>query len=140
MEIRIIEGGTYTDDRGTITFVNEFDMTPIKRFYVIEHSHLSTIRGWRAHKIEQRWFNVIDGIFSIRLVKIDNWASPNKYAEVIEYVLSSGKEEILHVPAGYASCIQAKERNSKIMIFADFGIENSKMDDYLYPKDYFVEK
>lgn len=133
----IIEGGSHTDQRGTITFLNEFDMSQVKRFYIIQHPNTETVRGWRAHKIEQRWFHVTDGSFLIRLVKIDDFSSPSVDLSVTEFELSSKSTEVLHVPVGYASSIQAIEPESKLVVFADYGIENATTDDYIYPVDYF---
>ncbi|RZK01434.1 MAG: sugar epimerase, partial [Flavobacterium sp.] len=75
---QIIKGGSHTDERGTICFQNDFDMSAIKRFYVIKHLSSEVERGWRGHKIEQRWFYVVKGIFRISIVKIDDWTNPSE--------------------------------------------------------------
>ena len=67
---QILTGGVFTDHRGTLKYNNGFDMSQVKRFYTIEHPDTSTIRAWRGHKIEQRWFSVSKGAFVIKLVKI----------------------------------------------------------------------
>src|SRR5690606_41963258 len=78
-EINTIQGGIAEDHRGHIRFVNEFDMTQVKRFYIIKNKDTDLVRGWRAHRIEQRWFYVLSGSFSVDLIKIDDWenASPD---------------------------------------------------------------
>lgn len=133
----IIQGGIHNDQRGSIRFFNEFDMQPIKRFYIIEHTDTETIRAWRAHQIEQRWFQVTHGIFKIQLVKIDNWENPDRNLPKEEFIISAQDNQVLHIPKGFASSIQALESNSKVIVFADYGIENAKLDDHLYPVDYF---
>lgn len=133
----IIKGGAHADQRGKLTFVNDFIMDQVKRFYVIEHPNTDVIRAWRGHRIEQRWFCAMQGTFEIRLVKIDNWESPTKNLPVSEFVLSTDHPEVLHIPAGFASWIKAREENSKLLIFADYNIENAKNDDFLYPTDHF---
>ncbi|WP_449437260.1 WxcM-like domain-containing protein [Pedobacter steynii] len=138
MEIpAIINGGYSTDHRGTISYVNDFDMSSVKRFYIITHPDVETVRGWRAHKIEQRWFHVTEGEFLIKLVKIDNWESPDKNLFIQEFMLTSNNIQTLCVPAGYGSLIRATKEKSKIIVFADYGIENANLDDYVYPSDYF---
>ena len=134
----IIEGGRHTDSRGAITFVNEFDMSEIRRFYIIENVNIEIKRGWRAHRTEQRWFNVLTGAFRIQLIKIDNWEMPNKNLLFEEFILFSKDAKVLHVPKGYASCIQAMQKDSKLIVFADYGIDHAINDNYLYPEDYFV--
>jgi len=134
----MIKGGSHTDHRGTIHFVNDFDMSQVKRFYLIEHPNIEVIRAWRAHRIEQRWFNAVAGKFVIRIVKIDNWESPTKVVSIQDVHLSSCNE-VLYIPSGYGTWIQAEENNSKLLVFGDYGIEHAINDDYLYPQDYFTE-
>lgn len=138
MEIpEIIEGGNHTDSRGTITFFNEFDMREVKRFYVIENANVEIKRAWRGHKIEQRWFNVLNGAFKVQLVKIDNWEMPDKNLSFTEFLLSAEDIKVLHIPVGYASSVQATQSNSKLIVFADYGLDHALEDDYLYPENYF---
>lgn len=132
-----ILGGSATDHRGTISFFNDFDMSQVKRFYIIENFDTNTIRGWRAHRIEQRWFHVIRGEFKIGLVEIDNWENPSKRLPIAYYILSTKNMEVFHIPVGYAISIQALEADSKLLVFADQTMENAKLDDYLFPVDYF---
>lgn len=132
-----ILGGRATDHRGTISFVNDFDMSQVKRFYMVENFDTNMIRGWRAHRIEQRWFHVIRGEFKIGLVEIDNWESPSKNLPITYHILSAKNMEVFHIPLGYAISIQTLEAGSKLMVFADQVMENAKLDDYLFPVDYF---
>jgi dTDP-4-dehydrorhamnose 3,5-epimerase-like enzyme len=134
---KIIEGGSHTDQRGTIAFCNDFDMSEVKRFYKITHP---VIRGWRAHKIEQRWFHVVAGAFEIKLVKIDDFNEPDKHVPQKIFTLTSSKSTVLHTPVGFASSLRAIEPNSTLLVFADSGVEDIKNDDYLFPTDYFIEK
>ena len=30
-------------------------------------------RRWQGHKVEQRWFSAMNGIFEIELIKVDDW-------------------------------------------------------------------
>ena len=76
-ELQFIKGGVAKDERGQIRFVNDFDMSLVKRFYMIKNADTALVRGWRGHRIEQRWFYVLSGAFEIELVKIDNWESPS---------------------------------------------------------------
>ena len=137
-ELKIIKGGVSQDHRGQIRFVNDFDMTLVKRFYIIKNADIELIRGWRAHRIEQRWFYVLSGSFSIDLVKIDSWKDTSRSLPVKNMVLQSSALKILHIPAGYGTAFQALESNSELLVFADYGIENAVLDDYTYPLDYFL--
>ena len=131
-------GGISSDQRGQIRFFNDFNLEEIKRFYLIKNSNLETIRGWRAHKIEQRWFYVLSGSFSLCLVIIDDWIRPSRDLEVEEVVLDSKDHKVIHVPPGYATAFKALEVESEILVFADYPIDHAKLDDYTYDSDYFV--
>jgi len=136
-KVKVISGGHHVDARGEVTFVNEFDMSQVKRFYRIKHFDTETIRGWRAHKIEQRWFHVFNGTFMVKLVKIDNWENPSSNLDQHKFILKATDISVFHIPVGYASSLQAMEENSEMIVFADYPIEHAKNDDYLFPSDYF---
>lgn len=139
-EIKTIAGGIAKDHRGQIRFVNDFDMAEVKRFYIIKNIDTELIRGWRAHRIEQRWFYVVSGAFEVNLVRIDDWdkASPNLPLE--KRILKADGQQVLHVPAGYGTAFQALRPESELLVFADYGINNAKNDDYTWPVDYFLNK
>lgn len=132
----LIVGNKYVDERGIIGFVNTFDMKEIRRFYRIRNSDTQLKRGWRAHRIEQRWFSVLSGTFDVAVVKIDNWENPSKNLQQQKYRLTSDNT-VLHVPKGYATCIESLEPNSEMILFADSLIEDAGKDNYLFPVDYF---
>ena len=74
--------------------------------YIIENNTTDFIRGWRGHKIEQRWFSAI-----------------------------SGKLDMLYIPPGYISSIQSLEPNSKLLVFADNLLGKIK-DEFRFDMDY----
>ncbi|WP_312364473.1 WxcM-like domain-containing protein [Sphingobacterium sp.] len=135
----IIQGSVATDHRGQIRFVNEFDMSEIKRFYIIKNSDIEMIRGWRAHRIEQRWFYVLSGAFSLDLLCIDNWENPSNSLPIDHVDLYSSDMKVLHVPPGYGTAFRALEPNSELLVFADYGIDHAKLDDYTWPPEYFFK-
>ena len=139
-EICTIQGGIAEDHRGHIRFVNDFDMTQVKRFYIIKNKDTDLVRGWRAHRIEQRWFYVLSGSFSLDLIKIDNWENASPGLPVERRILRAVDKKVLHVPVGYGTAFQALEPESELLVFADYGIDHAKNDDYTWPEDYFVNK
>ena len=136
--ITVIKGGKSEDSRGTIRFVNDFDMSLVRRFYIIKNANTDLVRGWRAHKIEQRWFFVLRGEFSLDLVEIDNWESPDRYLRIENFIIKAEENRVLHVPSGYGTAFRALEKDSELLVYADYGIENAPKDDHIYPLDYFV--
>jgi dTDP-4-dehydrorhamnose 3,5-epimerase-like enzyme len=136
--VEIIKGGISLDNRGQIRFVNEFDMSSVKRFYIIKNSDTELIRGWRAHRVEQRWFYVLSGSFELNIVKIDNWTNPSIDLTIETIKLSADDLQVIHLPVGYGTAFKALEENSELLVFADHGIEHAPFDDYTWPVDYFV--
>ena len=136
-DLKTIQGGIAEDERGHIRFVNEFDMSLVKRFYVIKNRDTELVRGWRAHRIEHRWFYILSGSFALSLVEIDNWESPNPDLIVKRYELSAVDRNVVSVPAGYGTAFQALEPDSELLVFADYPISHAKHDDYTWPLTYF---
>jgi len=135
-----IVGGIAEDHRGHIRFVNDFDMSEVKRFYIIKNADTALVRGWRAHRTEQRWFYVISGSFTVDIVKIDDWTTASQDLPVERLLLKSEDMQVLHMPVGYGTAFRALEPNSELLVYADFGIEHAKTDDYTYPVDYFQNR
>lgn len=138
--IQYIQGGIASDHRGSIRFVNDFDMSLVKRFYIIKNLNTELVRGWRAHKIEQRWFYVVSGSFSVDFVKIDNWDAPSRELPIQKDILKTTDSRVLHVPVNYGTAFTALEPDSELLVFADYGIEHAKEDDHTYPLDYFANR
>lgn len=138
--INYIQGGIAKDQRGQIRFVNEFDMSLVKRFYIIKNTDLELVRGWRAHLIEQRWFYILQGSFKLDLVKIDNWDKPSEDLEIERMVLNVKDNKVLHIPAGYGTAFQALEKDSEMLVFADYHLDHAPKDDYTYGLDYFSKR
>jgi dTDP-4-dehydrorhamnose 3,5-epimerase len=120
--MKVIKGNIYKDERGIIRFVNDFDMTFIKRMYCIE-PELGVIRAWQGHKKEVKWFYVVKGSFLVKTVTMD--------LQVREkYYLSYNESMLLEIPGGYYNGFEAMEEGSVLMVFSNFGLEESKEDDF----------
>ena len=133
----VINGGSYSDNRGDVTYNNDFDMSSIKRIYSIQNVNTSLVRAWQGHAIERRWFSVLKGSFEIKLIKIDNWENPTKSLEVFSIVLNDKNFDVLYVPGGYVSSIQALEENSKLLLMSDYRLGDIE-DEYRFDSNYFI--
>ena len=136
---KIIKGNCYTDNRGTLYYNNLFNAIAIKRMYIIQNSSIKVFRGWQGHQIEQRWFSAIEGSFSIKLIEIDDWDSPAKSLIYQEIILEAKTLDVLHIPKGYVTSIQSIENESKLLVMADYFI-NEIEDEYRYDLNYFDNK
>ena len=68
--VETIKGGIAKDRRGHIKLVNDFDMSLVKRFYIISNANTEVVRGWRGHRVEERWFYALKGSFVFFLLKL----------------------------------------------------------------------
>ena len=137
MKPTLISGNCHQDERGELFYNNDFDTSCIKRMYVIENHSVDFVRAWQGHKVEQRWFSAIQGCFKIQLIAIDNWEKPTENSTKLEYFLESASLDVLHIPAGYVSSIQALEKKSKLVVMSDYHLGEIN-DEFRYTRDYFT--
>lgn len=138
MNPKLIQGGCHNDARGSLKYNNEFDASAIKRIYTIENKNTNFIRAWQGHKIERRWFSAIQGSFEIKLIEIDSWNQVGKKSEVRIFALNSNSLDILYVPQGYISSIQAKEKDAKLLVMSDYFLGEID-DEYRLAPDFFEQ-
>ncbi len=129
----LIGGGQFEDERGAVRFINDFDMTQVVRFYEIVPKDEKIIRAWQGHKVEKKWFYCLTGSFTINIVEVDDFLSPSDDLRPIRIDLSQEIPKILSVPGGFATGIKASSANSRLQIFSNFDLEESKNDDYRFP-------
>ncbi|QXP60671.1 WxcM-like domain-containing protein [Olleya sp. HaHaR_3_96] len=134
----LIDGDIFSDARGTLQFVNDFNLSSIKRVYFIIHPKTETIRAWQGHKIESRWFYCVKGSFSIKLVKIDDWDNPSDNCKIFEFDLEENTPQVLFIPNGYANGFSALEKNSKLMIMSDYTLNEVQDDNYRFESTKWV--
>ncbi|UWY28625.1 WxcM-like domain-containing protein [Flavobacterium sp. TR2] len=137
MEPKIIQGGKFSDQRGSISYVNDFNFTDIERFYIITNSKENPVRAWQGHKLDAKNFYCLSGAFNIYFLKIDNWENPSKDLTIETVYVSESDSKIVHIPAGYANAIESLEENSKLISFSTLPLSNVSDDDVLYPSDYW---
>jgi dTDP-4-dehydrorhamnose 3,5-epimerase-like enzyme len=70
------------------------------------------------------------------LIKIDNWQNPSCTLPIYEYRLNADNLDVLHIPAGFVTSIQAKDDYSKLLIMSDHHLGENN-DDYRFPLEYF---
>lgn len=131
----LIDGGVHKDERGVVSFVNQFDLTSIKRMYFSENANTDIIRAWQGHRIESRWFCCVAGSFDVRLVLIDDWEKPSRSLKCKKYILSNAATQVLFIPPGYANGFRALEERSKLLVFSDYFIDEIPNDQIRFDKD-----
>lgn len=133
--IELITGGSFTDARGKLQFFNDFDMSPVKRFYRIDHPDETVVRAWQGHQFEQKWFYVIKGSFLVAIVQPEKWDQPSGKEVVQTFTLAASKQQILHIPGGYVNGFKALEPDAAVIIFSNFNTQESEKDNYRFEKN-----
>jgi len=135
MKHNIIKGGLHKDVRGSIHFVNDFDMELVRRVYSITHNDTTIIRAWQGHKLENKWFYCTKGAFELKFIQIDNWERPSDNLSIQHLLLDSDISQVLHLPGGYVNGFRAVKPNSQLTVFSNFTIEQSKQDDIRFDQN-----
>lgn len=128
----LYEGGRFKDNRGTLEYFNEFQFERIKRFYKISHNSKEIVRAWQGHKIETKWFHVINGSFSFNIISLDKWSENGNVVVRNEYLLKAEIPQILEVPGGYLNGFMSLEDNSQVIVYSDLTLEDSNNDNYRF--------
>lgn len=136
-EPKLIPGALSVDDRGQLSFANDFSFEGIRRFYLVENFSTEVVRAFHGHLHEEKYVLVVSGAAIVAVVSMDDPTRPSKANPVQRFVLSAAKPALLHVPAGYANGFRPLEPSTKIMFFSTATLEESKSDDHRFPFDYW---
>ena len=136
-ELKLTNGGLAVDDRGQVSFVNDFDFKDVKRFYMVSNHSAGFVRAWHAHKKEAKYALVVKGAAVVGAVAIDDWDKPSKNAEVKRFVLSEKKPTVLYIPAGHANGFMSLTKDAQVMFFSTSTLEESLGDDIRYDARYW---
>ena len=118
----ILNGGLAVDDRGSVSFVNDFNFKNVKRFYQVQNHRRGFIRAWHGHKKEGKYVYVTNGSALIGIVNMES-------EEVSKFVLSSKSPKVLWIPPGNYNGFKSLEEDTKIVFFSTSTIEESLGDD-----------
>jgi dTDP-4-dehydrorhamnose 3,5-epimerase len=136
-EIEIIEGGSGIDDRGIVSFINDFDFQEIKRFYQVQNHNIEVVRAFHGHKKEIKYVYVPKGTAMIIAVSLSEFYENNNKPALKKFILSDRKPSILKIPSGYANGFRMLEKDSIIQFFSNKTLKESLKDDIRYAWDFF---
>lgn len=119
---QLLQGGSHTDHRGCISFVNGFDMSGIDRFYTLALPRAGITRAWQGHRMEAKYYFPVQGRWRLAWVYMDKDIPIAEWKpEVVE--LHSSENKMLYLPPGYASGIQTLEDHGIMLGFSVPGPE-----------------
>ena len=134
---KVFQGSKVFDDRGSLGFINGFNVSEFKRFYLIENHSVNFIRAWHGHLKETKAIIMVKGEALVCAVELDNTTNPNKNNEVTRIVLSATSPSALYIPAGYANGFMTLSTDAKLLVFSSTTVEESQGDDYRFAYDYW---
>lgn len=142
-QIEIINGKKVTDDRGSVSFINDFDFKNIKRMYVVDNHKSGFVRAWHGHNHESKYITVLSGAALIAVVPLHafafvTWPGGN-YDEstIFRRVLSADNPQIIRVPKNFANGAKTLVDGTKILYLSDKTLEESKNDDLRFSAECF---
>lgn len=130
----LIDCSKYIDDRGILTFCNNFNLKNVKRFYQIFNFNTDVIRAFHGHMFEAKYVYLPKGAAIFIIAKLIDKNTIDK-SSMKKYVLSSDKPVILYIPPGYVNGFRFLTKDTLTMFFSTATLEESSSDDYRFPPD-----
>jgi dTDP-4-dehydrorhamnose 3,5-epimerase-like enzyme len=129
----LIQGQSAVDDRGAVSFVNDFSFPGIKRFYTVTNHSKGFVRAWHGHKREAKYCTAVRGALLVCCIEIDDWGNPKADLKINRFVLSEQNPSVLHVPPGYVNGFMSLTDDAKIIFFSTSTLQDSLGDDIRFP-------
>ena len=128
----LMVGGVVHDARGSVGFVNAFDFSGVKRFYVIENAVVGLPRAWHGHRREHKYVYIAAGRAVI-------CAADMNTGRVLRFEMDSDAPAVLYIPGGWANGSMALEPGTRIIHFSTMMLEESEDDDERFPLNAFSD-
>lgn len=128
-EPKLIKGGIAVDDRGSVSFVNDFSFENVKRSYMIRNHQQGFIRAWHGHRNEGKYFTIVKGSALICGVCVDDWEKPSKELKIHRFVMSETSPAVLYLPPGYANGAMSLTQDAQILVYSTSTLQESLNDD-----------
>lgn len=127
MNCKIIVGAKAFDNRGSLSFVNDFDFQGVKRFYIVSNHQQNFIRAWHGHRHEGKYVLVVSGAALVGVVSLTE-------QEVVgKFILSEEQPKVLWIPPNHANGFMTLRKDTKVIFFSTTTLEESKDDDIRFP-------
>lgn len=134
-EPKLIQGKLFHDDRGYVSFTNEFDFSQlgIKRYYTVRNHSKKYSRRFHGHKNEAKYVTVNNGSVKLVIYKVADWDKGTPIDETVKvYNLSWTQPDILYIPPGYANGFIPLCEGAVITFYSTSTVDESKSDDYRF--------
>ena len=140
----VVKGARAIDDRGTISFVNQFDFDGVKRSYIVRNHNSGFIRAFHGHHNEGKFVQVVQGTALFKIFKIGEYEKWDDGKEIrlfnrsfITKVLSEDDPSVFWIPPGFYNGFKTLTDDAIIQFFSTSTLEESSSDDVRLPWDRF---
>lgn len=139
MTTTLHQGCSFTDERGTLEFVNEKVPGNYRRFYIITHPDAKIVRAWQGHLNEEKAFYALNGSFVIAVVHPQHFENPEDTESPEVFQINSENKNLLRVPGGNYTGIKALTPGAKLLVLSSMDLAGSKADDYRQPAERWMD-
>lgn len=130
----VIPGGIFSDERGTVGFVNDFLMTDVRRFYFIGFPAMGAVRAWIGHRHERKWFAAAAGRIALVVRPLEAFAQIEAEPARV-FRIEEAAPSVVAVPAGHAVGMKALSPHARLLVYSDKTLEEAKGDDIRFDKN-----
>lgn len=124
----LLKGDVAVDDRGKVTFVNDFKFEGVKRFYMVQNHSKGFVRAWHGHKREGKYVFVTRGSIILGIVSMEEGG-------VIRHILSADKPQVLYIPPNNYNGFKTLTDDAQVIFYSTLTMEEAKGDDFRKPAD-----
>lgn len=133
----VMQGALSKDERGEVTFVNDFSFPQVKRFYTVKNHKKYMVRAWHGHRKEAKFVYALSGKALLGAIAVNDWKNPSKTLKVHTFLLNAKKPCIVYIPSGYVNGFQSLTTNARLMFFSTSTLKESLEDDIRFDKNYW---
>jgi dTDP-4-dehydrorhamnose 3,5-epimerase len=132
-EPELLRGGVAIDDRGSVAFVNDLNISNFRRVYTVSNHAPGLVRAWHGHRFERKAVMVVSGAALVCAVPVDDWTSPSHDLPIYRHVLDERTPSAVLIPAGYANGFMNLAPHTRVCFFSSSTLEESAADDIRFP-------
>ena len=135
-QVRRIDGGVFSDVRGSVAYVNGCSIAEAKRFYFISQTPGNPIRAWMGHRFERKWFVPVSGHTTVVLRRlVETVSGLSMSLECVIHHLDADNPAAIAVPIGFCSGFRSETPDAKVLVFSDKTLEEAKDDMVRFDKN-----
>lgn len=129
VEPKLIQGGLAIDERGLVSFCNDFQFAGVRRCYWVRNHRAGTVRAWHWHGREHKYVACLQGAALVGAVQVEDPKCPERSAILQRFILAAEQPVVLHIPCGWANGFKALREDTLLMFFSTVTLEESQTDD-----------